>query len=75
MNKASDGLIALGLVGIVAVFCILIAAFATGSANTHQEMEQDAAEYARCKSIDGAEWGGGACYYNGIKLNFNDEEE
>lgn len=60
---------------IVAAVCIVITAVATGSTNARANMEQDAAEYARCKSIDGAEWGGGACYYNGIKLNFNDEEE
>lgn len=62
----------------ISVGLLLIAVLALwGMADTatHKAMAEHANSVARCKSIEGAVWGGDACYYDGIKLNFNDDYE
>lgn len=57
--------IGLILIGCVALWGVAEAATARVKANQAQVV-------ARCESIDGAEWDGNACYYNGVKLNFKE---
>lgn len=60
-------------VGLLLIACVALWGMADTA--THQTMNERADAVARCKSIDGAEWGGDACYYNGIKLNFKEDNQ
>lgn len=57
------------VVSIVAIGLIIIACLALYGMITSLQRE---AQVAYCASIDGAEWNGNACYYDGIKLNFKE---
>lgn len=63
---------ALAVVGIGLFFIVCLALWGMADATANQAMADHANAVARCKSIEGAEWGRDACYYNGVKLNFNE---
>lgn len=58
------------IIGLLVIICLALSGFADTAAQ--EAMEKRANAVARCRSIDGAEWGGDACYYNGVKLNFKE---
>lgn len=65
-----DNTLAVVGIGLLLIACLAI--WGMADAATHQAMAEHASAVARCKSIEGAEWGGDACYYNGVKLNFKE---
>lgn len=65
--KARLTIIAWGL-----IFIACLAVWGMVDTATHQAMSDHANSVAQCKSIEGAKWGGDACYYNGVKLNFKE---
>jgi len=69
VQKLEHALAAIGA-GLLFITCLALWGMADTAA--HQSMADHANAVARCKSIEGAVWGDGACYYDGIKLNFKE---